>query len=266
MIAAINIGFLELGLIDFLDIILVAVVMFQVYRLFKGNLAFNILIGFLLVVVVHFIVERLGMDLLAGILGQFIGVGAIALIIVFQPEIRRFLLLLGKGSRLSDGSFFSRIFKAQNTNLPPDVLKTWIVKAVNNLSTTKTGALVVFAPTNSSQYYNSGNTINADISAILLESIFQKRSPLHDGAVIIADRKIEAAGCVLPISEKTDLPSHLGLRHRAGIGITEQLDCIVIIVSEETGKISITNRGEINFGATQVELMEAIDNGLKEIF
>lgn len=260
-----KIGFLELDFLDLVDALLVALLIYQVYRLLKGSLAFNIFIGMLLVYLGWFLVRVLEMDLLEGIIGKFIDVGVIALLIVFQPEVRRFLLFLGREGNPSRfnrivRSLFSREKKApaveQNTRE--------IAAAVSNLSRSKTGAIIVLSVTSRLQFYaNTGVLIEGIISSKLLESIFEKNSPLHDGAVIIADMKIIAAGCVLPVSDNPDLPSRLGLRHRATVGITEHSDAMAVVVSEETGQISYARNGRLE-NITIEELPTLLTNFLAQ--
>lgn len=243
----IHIGFLEIKAIDLLDIFLVGLLIYQVYRLLRGSLAFNIFIGLLLVYLVFFVVRALEMELLSGILGQFIEVGVIALLIVFQPEIRKFLLLLGSESSFSQTFFWRRFMRGKITESEkthPYINE--IVGTLKNLQTDNLGAIIVLTDTSKLQFYaNTGVEIDANISRRLLESIFQKNSPLHDGAVIIAKSRIVAAGCVLPVSDNPDLPSHIGLRHKAAAGITEETDAIALIVSEERGAISYARNGRL---------------------
>jgi len=247
MLAFIKIGFLEIRLLDIIDIALVGLLIYQLYRLLRGSLAFNIFIGLLLVYLAWYLVRAFEMQLLEGILGQFIGVGVIALLIVFQPEVRRFLLFIGRSSIVRRTRLWRRMMQ-RNWDARTDAEKyiSEITAAVMNFSMSRTGAIIVFADSSRLQFFaNSGVTIEAEITSKLLESIFQKGSPLHDGAVIISENKVVAAGCVLPVSENPYLPSRVGLRHRAGVGITEHSDAITIIVSEETGHISYAKVGKL---------------------
>lgn len=247
MLLFIKIGFLEISLLDILDIILVGLLIYQVYKLLKGSIAFNIFIGLLLVYFAWFLVRVLGMELLQGILSQFIGVGVIALLIVFQPEVRKFLLFLGRGGRFRRyNMLWKDLFSKEKRQ--PEFLPyiNEITDALKNLSETKTGAILVLSETSRLQFYaNTGIAIDSKLSGKLIESIFEKNTPLHDGAIIIANFRIIAAGCVLPVSESTDLPGRLGLRHRAAVGITEQSDAISLVVSEETGFISYARNGRL---------------------
>ena len=243
----IKIGFLEITFLDLLDIALVGLLIYQLYKLLSGSIAFNILMGLLLVYFIWFLVRVLEMELLQGILGQFINVGVIALLIVFQPEVRKFLLFLGRGSRFNKYNMFWKNLLSKEKRQPLfDPYIKQITVALENLSAVKTGAIIVLSETSRLQFYaDSGVILNSNISSKLIESIFEKNSPLHDGAIIIADLKIVAAGCILPVSDSTDLPSRLGLRHRATVGITEQSDAIAIAVSEETGQISYARNGRL---------------------
>ena len=243
----IKIGFLEFDLVDMFDILLVGLLIYQVYKLLKGSLAFNIFIGLLLVYFVWFVVGLLEMRLLQSILGQFIEVGVIALLIVFQPEIRKFLIYLGRGSIMRRNFSIKRLFSKDDK--PRGVYEEMvreIATALKHLSKTRTGAILVFSETSRLQFFaNTGVMMESKVSSKLLESIFEKNTPLHDGAVIISEQKIIAAGCVLPVSDNTDLPSRIGMRHKATVGVTEQSDAIAFVVSEERGMISYARNGRL---------------------
>lgn len=252
--------FITFRWLDLIDILLVAIIMFQLYKLVKGTVAIRIFLGILAIYLFWKIVEALQMELLSEILGQFIGVGVLALIIVFQQEIRRFLLLIGNNSFFSSGKsgkFFSLL--KPNENKRETLNFKQVVKAVSALSKTKTGALIIIDSHSELKYYaSSGEKINATVSAAMLESIFFKNSPLHDGGVIIENNTIIAARCILPVSENQEFPSHFGLRHRAAAGITETSRSSAIIVSEETGKISLAKEGRITYNIAIEELTEAL--------
>lgn len=255
-------GFITLRFLDILDIILVAFLLYQLYLLIRGTAAINIFIGIFSLYLLWLVVKALDMQLLSSILGQVIGVGVIALIIVFQQEIRRFLLLIGSrymsNYRFSIADFFS--FKSKPK---PKIRINEIVKACTDMSAFKTGALISIAKRdNLANYSKTGIIINADTSSRLLESIFFKNNPLHDGSVIIRKEKIYAASCVLPASERADLPPHFGMRHRAAIGLTERTDAVVIVVSEETGAISFAENGNIETNIGPNRLRDI----LKQIF
>ena len=243
----IKIGFLEFDLLDLVDVLVVGLLIYQLYQLLKGSIAFNIFIGLLLVYFVWFIVRLLDMELLQGILGQFIEVGVIALLIVFQPEVRKFLLLLGKGGQFGRfNNLWKRAFsKGGNQPMLTPYVKQ-ITNALENLMNRRTGAIIVLAESSRLQLYaNTGVNIDSVISSKLMESIFEKNSPLHDGAIIIAEYRIVAAACILPVSDNPEIPPRLGLRHRAAVGITEQSDSIALVVSEETGQLSYARNGRL---------------------
>ena len=260
-----HIGFLSVRLLDILDILLVAFLMYKVYELLKGGTAMNVFIGIIAVYVLWWLfVKVLDMQLLGAILGQFMSVGVLALIIVFQQEVRRFLILLGTNSFLSKTGFSRKLlpwhWKAQtasNLNIPP------LVKACGGMAKIKTGAIIVIARTVDLKFYEAtGDIVDAEVSKRLLESIFFKNSPLHDGAVIIEGSKIKAARCVLPVTDNTELPANYGMRHRAALGITEQTDAISIIVSEETGQISVAIDGKMHNNLSPEELERMLQKEL----
>lgn len=237
-------AFIHVRIIDVVDILLVALLMYQVYMLIRGTIATYIFMTIITFYVVWLLVKD-NMLLLGSILGQIIGVGAIALIVVFQQELRRFLILFSTRylpkSGISIDNFLSRV----GTGLPVMNING-IVKACMNMSKYKTGALIVLQRNSVlDNYISTGDLLDARITSRLLESIFNKNSALHDGAVIIHDDKIRAAGCILPVSENFEIPEHLGLRHRAGIGLTEQSDALVIVISEQTGIMSLAEAGKL---------------------
>lgn len=254
----------QISWIDFIDVILVAFLIYQLYKIIRGTVAIRIFLGIFAIYLFWKIVEVLKMELLSEILGQFIGVGVIALIIVFQQEIRRFLLLVGTSGFFSENKAAKRLFnwsKGGTEEVVTDIPS--IVTACQHMSETLTGALIVLErSTDLSMYTSTGDEINAKISNRLLENIFFKNSPLHDGAVIIRKNKIIAARCVLPSTEKSNFPSTLGMRHRAAVGITENTDAIVITVSEQTGSISLSKNGELERNISTDELRSSL---LKEL-
>ncbi len=237
--------FIKIRILDVIDILLVAFIMFQVYLLIRGTVAMNIFIGILSVYLLWIIVKALNMQLLGSILGQVIGVGVIALIVVFQQEIRRFLIFIGNRYLTRNRLTFEKVFPVVFGGQPNIKIKS-IIKASMNMAKSKTGALIVLGRKSElSVFAETGDIVDANTSSRLLESIFSKNSPLHDGAVIIINDRIAAARCVLPVSENLNLPPNFGLRHKAGLGMSEQTDSIVIIVSEETGSISLAEHGSI---------------------
>jgi diadenylate cyclase len=237
-------AFIQVRVIDIIDILLVAFLMYQVYNLIKGTIATYIFITILLFYVVWLLVKD-NMLLLGSILGQIIGVGAIAIIVVFQPELRRFLVLFSTRYFNKAGASLDHWISGFSQDRPVVRLNA-IIQAVINLSKNKVGALIALKRKSMMDIYtNTGEILNSATSSRLLETIFSKNSPLHDGGVVIVDDKIRAASCIFPISENYSLPQDYGLRHRAGIGLSEQTDALVIIVSEETGYISLAEEGKI---------------------
>ncbi len=250
--------FITVRFLDILDILVFAFLLYQIYMLIKGTTAINIFTGVFALYVLWLFVKALNMQLLSSILGQFIGVGVIALIIVFQPELRKGLLLLGSRQFSQERFSFMRLFTG-GSNYSSRVKITEIVTACRSLSMTKTGALIVFQKnTNLSSYLTIKDVLNADTSSRLLVNIFVKNSPLHDGAVVINGPKIYAARCVLPISE-LELPGDFGMRHRAAAGITELTDSVVIVVSEETGNISFVKEGKFEIDISTKELLALME-------
>lgn len=244
----IKIGFLSITVWDILDILIVGYLIYQIFKLLRGSLAFNIVVGLFALFFLSELVEFLEMGLLSKILGQFVNLGVLALLIVFQPEVRRFLVVLGKQTLNRRFTFWKRYVdtsKELTSNQGKQI--AMVVKTAEVFSNTKTGALLVFSadPNLLEGFTNTGVRLDANISQSLLESIFQKESPMHDGAVIISDSKIHSAGCVLPLSDNDNMQKGLGLRHRAGLGITERSNAISIIISEETGNICIAQQGKI---------------------
>lgn len=238
-------AFITIRFLDILDILLVAFLLYQIYKLIRGTTAINIFIGIFSLYLLWLVVKALNMSLLSSILGQVIGVGVIALIIVFQQEIRRFLLIISTRYIRSRKFSFEKLFSFGEKRTY-EVQIDSIVNACSNMSAFKTGALIAISKKSDlMNFIRTGDVINADTSSRLLESIFFKNSPLHDGAVIIKRDKIAAARCVLPITERIDLPPQFGMRHRAALGIAEKTDAVVILVSEETGAISFAKQENI---------------------
>ncbi|MFM9055372.1 MAG: diadenylate cyclase CdaA [Bacteroidota bacterium] len=247
-------SFLEIRLLDILDILIVGFLLYKVYQLLKGGAAMQVFIGILAIYLLYWLfVKILDMQLLGALLGQFMSVGVLALIIVFQQEVRRFLVLLGSSSFGTKGKRFLPWKWEAPTAAPTNI--TPIVKACSAMSKNKTGAIIVISRgADLSFYENTGDLMEAEVSKRLLESIFFKNSPLHDGAVIIRNNRIKAARCVLPVTDNTELPAHYGMRHRAALGITEQSDAVSIIVSEETGSISLAEEGKMHYNISPEEL------------
>ncbi len=252
--------FITFNLIDLLDILLVAIILYQLYRLVQGTVAMNIFLGILSVYFVWKIVQALNMDVLSEVLGKVIDVGIVALLIVFQPELRRFLLLIGTPEILEKFSFGRRLLSLKSKPKISVADLSEIKKACMEMSNSNTGALIIIPFNSNLNYYiKTGEIMDAKISAKTLESIFYKNSPLHDGATIIANGKIRATRCILPITEREDFPGHLGTRHRAAVGITETSDALAIIVSEQTGEISVAKNGQIESNLTAEELVKRME-------
>lgn len=243
MIFLFRIGFLEVGWIDLIDIGLVSILMYQVYKLIRGSIAVNIFLGILALYLMYLIVRAAQMELLATILGQFMGVGVLAMIILFQPEIRKFLLMVGRTTELNRDNFFKSLLNWR-TRHHEDFDVGVIIDAVKTLKATRTGALIVFSrETDLKTYTDTGDPLDAEVSKRLILSIFNKHTPLHDGAIIIHKGRIKAARCVLPVSEHDHLPPQFGLRHRSAIGMSEATDTLVMAVSEETGRLILARNG-----------------------
>lgn len=243
MVFLFKIGFLEVTWVDFIDIALVSILLYQVYKLIRGSIAVNIFLGILALYLVYLVVLAAQMELLSKILGQFMGVGVLAMIILFQPEIRKFLLVIGRSTE-----FRENIFKAVSNwrhQYHDDFDIHQIIETVKTLKASKTGALIVFSRDVELKFYaETGDALDAEVNKRLLLSIFNKNSPLHDGAVIIYKGRVKAARCVLPVSENDHLPPHFGLRHRAAVGMSENTDTLVMAVSEETGRLILARNGK----------------------
>lgn len=258
-------NFINIQLIDVIDILLVGLIIFQIYKLIRGTAALNIFIGIILLYVVWIIVTALNMNLVSAIMGQVLGVGVIALIILFQQEIRRFLLHLGSKYINSRGKLkiAGSLFGSRKAGMPLESLDE-LTQACRKMGETRTGALIVLAHVSSLEFViETGDRIDATINRRLIENLFFKNSPLHDGAMVIGGNRIIAARCTLPISENPNIPAHYGMRHRAAAGLTEETDASVIVVSEETGNISFVKDGEIKTMNSITELRLAIENSYK---
>ena len=255
----------EFGIKDAIDILLVAVLLFYAWRLMKSSGSLNVFYGIMVFVIIWIVVSQmLEMKLLGSIFDKLVSVGVLALIILFQEEIRRFFLTLGSQRRLN---FLTRYFVKNKTNIAEeheDQQIMRIVLACDSMSKSMVGALIVIEREMSlGDVIKSGEIIDANISTELIKNIFFKNSPLHDGAMIISHNRIMAAGCILPVSHNLNIPKELGLRHRAALGITSQSDAIAIIVSEETGAISVTQGGEFHLRLASNELESYLINALK---
>jgi diadenylate cyclase len=249
----------KLTLPDIIDIVLVAIILFQFYKLIKGTAAYSIFIAICIIYLFWIIVKAFKMELMGALLGQVIGVGVIALIVVFQQEIRRFLIVIG--NRYIERGWFSldRFFPEVKEKTGGPKKAEEIVRAAEAMSLKKTGGLIVIARTSRLDVYSeAGEILKAIISAELLETIFFKNSPLHDGAVLIEDGLILAARCPLPITDQLNVPNHFGMRHRAAIGITETTDALVVVISEESGHISVADTGKVVEDISPAELRKIL--------
>jgi len=252
--------FVEFSFLDVLDILLVAILLYYTYKLLKGTVAINIFIGIALIFLIWKITQALKMEMLSGILGYLLSGGVIALIIVFQQEIRKFLLMIGTTNFSNKRNFFKQL-KFLQSEITSEIETDQIIEACSSMSHSKTGALIVIERTNSLDFLiNTGDAMNALVNKVLLESIFYKNSPLHDGATIIRDNYVVATRVILPISDSTIIPSRFGLRHRAAIGVSEKTDAICLLVSEETGEISYIKDGEFILYNSKEELNEKLKN------
>jgi len=252
----------EFGFKDAIDIILVAMLLYYVWRLMKSSGSLNIFYGILVFIVTWIVVSQvLEMKLLGSIFDKLVSVGVLALIILFQEEIRRFFLTLGSQRRLNAiARFFIKKMPSENDE---DQQIMRIVLACDNMSKNMTGALIIIEQEMSlMDIIKSGETIDANISTELIKNIFFKNSPLHDGAMIVSRNRIMAAGCILPVSHNLNIPKELGLRHRAALGITSQSDAIAVIVSEETGAISVAQGGVLHLKMAINELESYLRNAL----
>ncbi len=247
---------IEFGLKDAIDILIVAMLLYYIFKMMKESGAIKIFSGLVAFVVV-WIVFRLILDmrLLGAIMDKFMNIGILVIVILFQEEIRRFLIELGSRNRWK---FLLNIFhKNEKEEIKPYVMP--IVYACMSMAKTKTGALIIVeCNTPLDKYAKTGEPINADVNSRLIENIFFKNSPLHDGAMVISNNRIEAASCILPVSHNTDIPKSLGLRHRSALGLSQETDAIAIIVSEETGNISVAQNGKFQLALSGKDLEDIL--------
>ena len=246
-----KIGFFSVNLTDLVDIAIVSFLIYKLYDILKGSLAVRVMWVILAIVLLSKVVEALDLVLLDTILRQFAGLGAIGLVVIFAPEIRRFLLAMSKNTALD--RFLGQVHGGSEAMIQE------ISIAVKNMKTYSHGALIVLCgPNPLVEVRKSGEQLSARVSARLIQAIFHTNSALHDGAVIIYEGKIDAAGCILPLSQSTELPPDMGLRHRSALGMAERSDALVIIVSEERGEVSLAQRGKLRRNVTIPELIEAL--------
>ena len=240
---------INFGIKDFIDILLVAIFLYQTYKLMKKSGTLAIFSGVVSFIIAWILVSQvLEMRLMGAIFDKFISVGFVVLVILFQDEIRRFLVALGSHR---GWKFLSHLFSKHNQDEHEG----------KNMAKKKTGALIcIQQEVDLSIYEHTGEIFEADVNARLIENIFFKNSPLHDGAMIIADNKIKAAGCILPVAQNAKLPKEMGLRHRSGLGMSLETDALVIIVSEERGKISVAQNGNLEINITAEELQQILSH------
>lgn len=251
-----RIGFLVINWTDVLDIVLVSFLLYQVYILVKGSIASRVFLGYLFVYVFYLIVKGLRLELLTAILQYFMGVGAIALIVIFQQEIRRFLLIIGKSTAFTNNRFFNTFLGSSEPGIESVNLKA-IVDASRSIASDFNGALIVIKKKDDlDKYIQTGSPLDALVSKPLLVSIFNQYSALNDGAVIVADGRVSASRCILPVADGQDVPAAVGFRHRAAMGISETTDAAAVVISEQTGRISLAIEGELfsNIPASELEM------------
>jgi diadenylate cyclase len=259
-----HIGFLEITWVDIVDICLVSAVLFHSYKLLRGTVAVRILLGFLLLYIIFLIVQATEMKLLTAILDKFMGVGVLAAVVLFQQEIRKFLLLLGRSAEVRQLPFI-KLFRWRRSKPAGSLNVHPILEAMKLLGGTNTGALIVLSKDSDlNNYADTGDSLDAELSKRLMIAIFNKYSPLHDGALIIHKNRIKAARCILPVSENPHIPPNMGLRHRAGIGMSEITDTLVLLVSEETGQLSAARNGQIYHNLSLPEVRQKINEYMME--
>lgn len=248
---------LKFSVIDVIDVFLVALLLYYIYKLVKGTVAINIFIGIIIIYLVWRLTNFLNMELLSGIFGGFMKVGIIALIVVFQPEIRKFLLMVGSTNYSKRGKLFKQ-FTFLKTETTDETNVDAILSACIKMANSKTGALIVFERNNNLDFLSTtGDEMNIKVTQPIIESIFFKNSPLHDGAIIVSNNIVKATRVILPLNNEKVIPKRFGLRHRAAIGVTEKTDALALVVSEETGHISYFKDGEfvVFDDTTQLNLM-----------
>jgi len=255
-------NFLELRILDIVDIVLVAVLLYYIYKLVKGTVAINIFIGIVMIYLVWKLTQFLEMQMLSSVLGEFIGVGMFALIVVFQQEIRKFLLMIGSTNFGAKRNFI-RQFKFMRNKTETVTNVDAIIDACDHMGKSKTGALIVIERSTKLEFIkNTGDIMSIEVNKPIIESIFYKNSTLHDGAMIIEGNLITATRAILPVSNDRTIPLRFGLRHRAAVGITEKTDAIALVVSEETGQISYLKDGDFSIFDDLKDLKEKIKEDL----
>lgn len=255
---ATTLDFLDLRILDIVDILLIAALLYYLYKLVKGTVAVNIFIGITIIYLVGKLTQFLQMEMLSSVLGEFIGVGMFALIVVFQQEIRKFLLMIGSTNFARRRKFLQTLKLIKDDLETPNDIEA-IVNACESMGKTNTGALIVIQRNTSLDFVkNSGDKMKILVNQPILESVFYKNSTLHDGAIVIEDNFITATRVVLPVSNDRTIPLRFGLRHRAAVGITEKTDALALVVSEETGQISYLKDGEFVMYEDREELINKL--------
>mgnify|MGYP001169104908 FL=1 len=259
-----SLDFLDLRILDVIDIVLVAVLLYYIYKLVKGSAAINIFIGIVIVYLAWKLTQLLKMEMLSSILGQFIGAGMFALIVVFQQEIRKFLLMVGSTHFANKRNFLRQLKFMRDDEQEISTNINAIVKACESMGKTNTGALIVIRRNTQLDFVKtSGDVMDIELNQPIIESIFYKNSTLHDGAMVIEDNKITATRVILPVSNDRSIPLRFGLRHRAAVGITEKTDALALVVSEETGQTSYIKNGSFEIFDTYEELSKKLNADLK---
>ena len=259
-----SLDFLDLRILDVIDIVLVAVLLYYIYKLVKGSAAINIFIGIVIVYLAWKLTQLLKMEMLSSILGQFIGAGMFALIVVFQQEIRKFLLMVGSTNFGNKRNFLRQLKFMRDDEQEISTNSNAIVKACESMGKTNTGALIVIRRNTQLDFVKtSGDAMDIELNQPIIESIFYKNSTLHDGAMVIEDNKITATRVILPVSNDRSIPLRFGLRHRAAVGITEKTDALALVVSEETGQTSYIKNGSFEIFDTYEELEKKLHKDLK---
>lgn len=255
---------ISFGLKDAIDILIIAVMLFYVYKMMKSSGTLSLFYGVLIFFVLWVLASEIfDMRLTGSILDKFMGIGLIVLVVIFQDQIKRFLIDIGSHGRMK---YFRRLFKHDDSVDARRKEISAVVYACMSMSRTKTGALIVFQrKVPLTTYEDTGDRIDADVNVRLVENIFFKNSPLHDGAMIIADNKIKSVGCILPVSHNMDLPKELGLRHRAALGMSQATDAVCVVVSEETGNISVAIEGKFKIKLSAQDLDHLLSEALSAV-
>jgi uncharacterized protein (TIGR00159 family) len=256
------IGFIEFGWLDLLDILLVSFLLYNFYKFIRGTMAFRVFLGFLMVYLVYLIMQATHMELLAAVLGQFMGVGVVVGAVLFQQELKKFFLMIGETTHFDNYSLFRWL---RGRRKPEELNDMPILEAMAELGKSQTGALIVISKySDLAAYVETGDIIDAQISKRLIVSIFNKYSPLHDGAMLVIKGRIRAVRCILPVTENLNVPASMGLRHRAAIGMSEATNTLVLVVSEETGNLSIARSGIVYHNLSVRSIEQKIDEYMSE--